>query len=51
MTSLLNILDAGISILVPALVWTLLAVGVYQLARESIQEAGAHRRVARGTRS
>jgi len=51
MTNVLTILDAGISILVPGLVWTLLAVGLYQLAREVIQGAGAHERVASGTRS
>jgi hypothetical protein len=52
MANLLTILDMGITILVPATVWGLLAVGLFQLIRESIHQPGvAHRQVARGTRS
>ncbi|MBS3784562.1 MAG: hypothetical protein KGY78_08960 [Anaerolineae bacterium] len=51
MSSLLSILDLGITILVPAVVWTLLAIGLYQLFRESIQESGARRQVAGRIRS
>jgi len=52
MTSLLSILDAGITIVVPAAVWTLLAFGVYQLIRESVHQPEVlHRRTARETRS
>lgn len=39
MTNLLVILDLGITILVPAVVWTFLGVGLPQLVRESIQNA------------
>lgn len=51
MINLLDILALGITILVSAVVWTLLAVGLFQLIRDSIQEAGVHRQMARSTRS
>jgi len=52
MVSLLAILDTGITIVVPAVVWTLLAVGLFQLIRESMHGPGMpHRQVARETRS
>lgn len=52
MVSLLNILDAGITIVVPASVWTLLAFGLVQLIRESVSLPRiAPRQVARKTRS
>lgn len=51
MMNLLNTLGAGIAILVPALVWGLLALGLYELVRESVQESDAYRRLARGTRA
>jgi hypothetical protein len=52
MISLLSILDAGITIVVPAVVWTLLAVGLYQLIRESVHKPKVlHRQTARETRS
>jgi hypothetical protein len=52
MASLLSILALGITILVPAVVWTLLAVGLFQLVRDSLHKPGAsHQQVARRTRS
>jgi hypothetical protein len=52
MVSLLTILNLGITILVPAVVWTLLAVGLFQLIRESVREPRMiHRQVAQRTRS
>lgn len=51
MTSLLSILDLGIMFLVPAVVWTLLGVGLFQWVRDAIQESGAHRQVAQRTHS
>ena len=52
MGSLLGMLDAGITIIVPAVVWTLLAVGLYQLIRESVHKPRAlHQRTARQTHS
>jgi len=52
MVDLLRILDLGITIFVPAVVWTLLGVGVIQLVRESLHEPRVvHRQMARSTRS
>jgi len=52
MTSLLSILDTGITTVVPAAVWTLLAFGVVQLIRESVHAPRiTHPQVARKTRS
>lgn len=52
MTDLLNILDLGITVLVTAVVWTLLAAGLVQLIRESIHQPRViPRQVARSTRS
>lgn len=52
MTNLLSVLDAGITIVVPAIVWTLLATGLYQLIRESVHRPEVlHRRPAREARS
>jgi len=52
MINLLNILDAGITIVVPATVWTLLAFGLVQLIRESVHVPRiTHPQVARKTRS
>jgi|GEM_PF-3929818 len=52
MASLLSILDAGITIVVPATVWTLLAFGLIQLIRESVHlPMEQPRQVARETRS
>lgn len=52
MASLLSILEAGITIAVPAVVWTLLTFGLVQLIRESIHVPRMpHRQVARKTRS
>jgi len=36
MTYLLTIFDLGIRFLVPAIVWTMLVIGLFQLVRESI---------------
>jgi len=48
MAYLLNIFDLGITFLVPATVWTLLVIGVFQLVRESIPRPRvASRQVAR----
>jgi hypothetical protein len=52
MASVLSILALGITIVVPAVVWTLLAVGLFQLVRDSLHKPDvAHRHVARSTRS
>lgn len=51
MVHIINILDVGITILVPAVVWSLLAVGLFELIRESIHGFEGHRRVIRTTRS
>jgi hypothetical protein len=52
MTSLLSILDAGITIVVPAAVWSLLTFGLIQLIRESVHVPRmTHRQVAGETRS
>ncbi|MGD2178764.1 MAG: hypothetical protein PVG71_13190 [Anaerolineae bacterium] len=48
MAYLLHIFDLGIKFLVPAMVWTLLVIGLFQLVRESIPRPRiASRRVAR----
>lgn len=51
MASLLSILDIAITVLVPAGVWTLLGVGLFQLFHESIRGPKVHHRVAQSTQS
>lgn len=52
MVTLLRILDLGITILVPAVVWTLLAFGLAQFIRESIHMPRVkQQQVARQTHS
>ena len=54
MTSLLTIFALGITVLVPAAVWTLLAVGLFELIRDWVHKREprvAHGHVARLTRS
>lgn len=52
MVTLLRILDMGITILVPAVVWALLAFGMAQFIRESIHMPRVkHQQVARQTHS
>ncbi|MGD2104127.1 MAG: hypothetical protein PVJ55_03295 [Anaerolineae bacterium] len=50
MTNLLYISDLGITILVPAVVWTFLGVGMFELIRESIHSLrSVHRQTAHNT--
>lgn len=51
MMSFIDLLDLGMTILVPGVVWVLLGVGLFQLIRESVQPCDVHRQVARSTRS
>ncbi len=52
MLSLLSILDIGITVVVPAVVWAMIAVGLVQLIRESMHgDDISHRQVARQARS